>query len=682
MAHDSLIALFPRLARQVLAACLFAWVTIAAVALGATLTVADTVELKQGNFAHALAPDTSYLEDTDHALTIEDIQEGSRTAAFKPVTTSLVDFGFNRSRFWLRVPVRNATSDKATWKLAVEFPYIEFLRVYLLHEGGRVETLLSYDETSRFELRGQNYRYFAPDVTLGPSEAAEIVIAYSSKQATQLPLSIETPEHFLERIRKEDLLNWSLIVLLIGMTIVSTVYLMALGFTTAIYYGIYVLLSALYLFHTDGYAFQYLWPDWPTWNSVAVAPIGLAMVASGSLFARSYVDAPVHFPKLNRLLLGSVGVVATLMLLSPWFIQNQIYKTGSLLFIIVCAVLYFAAGVLALRRGHAGAAFFVAASVAIISTILFGIYGYLNPGEFNQDIAGLYGRYALFFEGIAFSLAIYLHIQAMRREHELTLEREIEATQEKLAVSEALLEARKNHEKAMAIAEARRERLATTAHDIKQPLTSLRMSLMRLKEDDAQAAAQISSSFDYLDELVRTNLEETTPTTAKESFEETVGGDPHDTVEARAGEKEDFPVMVVLTNVAAMFRDEARAKGLELTLVPSSAVVKAQPIALMRIVSNLVSNAIKYSGEGGVLVGCRHDGSTLRIEIHDTGPGMAEDEVERVLKPYERGNTPGGTGLGLAVVSELAAHYGMTFDMTSRPGHGTIARLVVPRLPA
>lgn len=678
MAHDSLIALFPRLARQAVAACLFAWVTIAGVALGATLAVADTVELKRGDFAHALAADTRYLEDSDHTLNIENILESSRAAAFKPVTTSLVDFGFNRSRFWLRTPIRNATPEKGTWKLAVEFPYIEFLRVYLLREGGQAETLLSYDEASLFELRGQNYRYFAPDVTLAPGEAAEIVIAYSSKQATQLPLSIETPEHFLERIRKEDLLNWSLIVLLIGMTIVSTVYLMALGFTTAIYYGIYVLLSALYLFHTDGYAFQYLWPGWPIWNSVAVAPIGLAMVASGSLFARSYVDAPVHFPKLNRLLLGSVGIVATLMLLSPWFIQNQLYKTGSLLFIIVCAVLYFAAGVLALRRGQAGAAFFVAASVAIISTILFGIYGYLNPGEFNQDIAGLYGRYALFFEGIAFSLAIYLHIQAMRRDHELALEREIEATQEKLAVSEALLEARKNHEKAMAIAEARRERLATTAHDIKQPLTSLRMSLMRLKEDDEQAAAQISSSFDYLDELVRTNLEETTPAAARENSEETLGGDPHDTVEARAGEEEDFPVMVVLTNVAAMFRDEARAKGLELTLVPSSTVVKAQPIALMRIVSNLVSNAIKYSGEGGVLVGCRRDGGSLRIEIHDTGPGMTQEEVERVLKPYERGNTPGGTGLGLAVVSELAAHYGMTFDMSSRPGHGTVARLSLP----
>lgn len=648
---------------------------------------AGTVNLASGDFARDLAPDIRYREDAERTLEIEDVLRLDTGQDFTPVETKLVDFGFNRSRFWLRVPVRNATPEKATWKLAVEFPYIEYLRVYLVSPGqgseSTYETLISYGEESRFAERGLNYRYFAPDITLEAGQEAEIVLAYSSKQATQLPISIESPAHFNDRIRKEDLTNWSLLVLLMGMTIVSTVYLVALGFGMAVFYGNYVLLSALYLFHAEGYAFQYLWPGWPLWNSVAIAPIGLAMVASGSLFARAYVDAPKHFPRLNALLLGSVGVVIALMALSPWLIQNQLYKTGSLLFIIVCAVFYFAAGVSAAKRGQAGAWFFVAASMAIISTILFGIYGYLTPGEFNQDIAGQYARYALFFEGIAFSLAIFLHIQAMRRDHDTALEREIEATREKLAIGEALQKAQKNHERAIAIAEARRAQLATTAHDIKQPLMSLRMSLMRLKEDDEQAAAQISSSFDYLDELVRANLDETLPPPesggrSRKADGETLGGDPHGDVEDRVGELEEFPVMVVLTNVIAMFRDEARDKGLELKLVPSSAVIESQPVAMMRIVSNLVSNAIKYTDRGTVLLGCRRKVGTLHIEVHDTGPGLSASEIKRVVKPYERGNTPGGTGLGLAVVSELARHYGMAFDMTSRPGHGTVAKITAP----
>jgi len=113
-------------------------------------------------------------------------------------------------------------------------------------------------------------------------------------------------------------------------------------------------------------------------------------------------------------------------------------------------------------------------------------------------------------------------------------------------------------------------------------------------------------------------------------------------------------------------------------LIPSSGVVESQPVAMMRIVSNLVSNAIKYTESGTVLVGCRRDGNSLRIEIHDTGPGMDQAEISRVMKPYERGETPGGTGLGLAVVDELARHYGMTFDITSTPGAGTVTNLIVP----
>jgi len=691
MSHGLLIpSLSPlrRLAHLAVLACVMLCATIAGAATASMAADAETVNLQTGDYAQDLAPYVRYLEDAGKSMSIDQILSLDRRQDFKPVETKLVDFGFKRSRFWLRFPVRNASAEKASWKLAIEFPYIEYLAVYLVHPEGtkppRYKQLLTYDETRPFADRILDYRYFAPDITLNPGEKADILIAYSSKQATQLPLSIESLEHFLQRIRGEDLVNWSLLILLIGMTIVSTVYLIALGFGTAVYYGIYVLLSALYLFHTDGYAFQYLWPDWPNWNNVAVAPIGLVMVASGSLFARSFVNAPAFFPRLNKLLLGTVFIVILLMAASPWLIQNDAYKTGSLLFVIVCAVFYFAAGILAVRRGQAGARFFLAGSVAIISTILFGIYGYLNPGEFNQDIAGLYGRFALFFEGIAFSLAIFLHIQAMRGAHDEALQREIETTREKLAISEALQKAEKNHEKAIAIAEARRARLATTAHDIKQPLMSLRMSLIRLKADDEAASAQISSSFDYLDELVRSNLEETAPASMTE---DTVGegnenalseADPHATVESRIGELEQFPVMVVLSNVIAMFREEAREKGLTLKLIPSSGVVESQPVAMMRIVSNLVSNAIKYTESGTVLVGCRRDGKSLRIEIHDTGPGMDQAEISRIMKPYERGETPGGTGLGLAVVDELARYYGMTFDITSTPGAGTMTKLIVP----
>lgn len=144
---------------------------------------------------------------------------------------------------------------------------------------------------------------------------------------------------------------------------------------------------------------------------------------------------------------------------------------------------------------------------------------------------------------------------------------------------------------------------------------------------------------------------------------------------------EDFPVSVVLENVSQMFEAEAREKGLGFRSIHSSQRVGADPIVLMRIVSNLGSNAVKYTGTGSVVLGCRHEGSRVRIEVHDTGPGMSPDEIDRVLKPYEKGEA-GGTGLGLAVAARLSREQGFAFDVTSTPGRGSAFSVSVPRATA
>jgi len=91
-----------------------------------------------------------------------------------------------------------------------------------------------------------------------------------------------------------------------------------------------------------------------------------------------------------------------------------------------------------------------------------------------------------------------------------------------------------------------------------------------------------------------------------------------------------------------------------------------------------VSNAVKYTGTGSVLLGCCRDDDRVRIEVHDTGAGMSPDEVDRVLKPYQKGET-GGTGLGHAVVARLAREQGFAFDVTSTPGRGSAFSVSVPR---
>lgn len=641
------------------------------------------MQLQRTDFHADLAPHVRYLIDGEHALSAEQALDLVSTDRFKQIETTIVDFGFTKARFWLWAEVENASDEAGTWKLLLSNPLSDALAVYVVPEtgdgfGAPVE-ILSHTLDEPFAARELAYRNHVATFRLGAHERAGLLIAYASKAATQQILFVESPDYFFAQVDQEDMHNFLVLGLLLGMTLVSVIYLTALRSRAALYYGVYICAAALYLFQTDGYGFQFLWPKSPAWNSMAVIPIGALWAASGLQFARSFVDAPNNHPTLNTLFLGGLVASGLMFASSFWLFEASWFKFIALALAVYCTSLYVAAGIAAVRRGQAGGRFFLAGALIVVAPILVGLVSYALPGQFSQDMIGHGARYALGLEGTAFALAIFANLLGIRRERDEAMRREIVETKEKLAAVEALQEARQKHARAVQLAERRRDQLATTAHDIQQPLASLRMALRQMETLAGLDRDKIAGSLSYLDQLIDRNLKDTRPSTVDDGHGEM--DDPHASFAAATQDKpaaEDFPVSVVLGNVARMFEAEAHEKGLGFRMVPSSLHVTADPIGLMRIVSNLVSNAVKYTDRGRILLGCRREQDRVRIEIRDTGPGMTQEEAGRLLKPYQKGET-GGTGLGLAVVSRLAREQGFSFDVTSTPGRGSVFTVSVPR---
>ena len=126
-------------------------------------------------------------------------------------------------------------------------------------------------------------------------------------------------------------------------------------------------------------------------------------------------------------------------------------------------------------------------------------------------------------------------------------------------------------------------------------------------------------------------------------------------------------------------------RGLTFTVVTSSLAVRSDRKLLRRVLQNLVSNAIKYTRNGHVLMGCRRKGGSLRIEVHDTGPGIAEHNQAVIFQEFERlsqdkGDEP-GLGLGLSIVERIARMMRHPLRLTSRPGHGSCFAITVPTAP-
>ncbi len=129
------------------------------------------------------------------------------------------------------------------------------------------------------------------------------------------------------------------------------------------------------------------------------------------------------------------------------------------------------------------------------------------------------------------------------------------------------------------------------------------------------------------------------------------------------------------------FTPMAANKGLELRVRRCGAAIDSDPLLLLRVVRNLLANAIKYTSKGGVLLAARPRGGVMSLEVWDTGAGIKQQELDRVFEEFYRGESGksegggGGFGLGLSIVKRICGVLGHPLIVTTRPGSGTVFRV-------
>jgi two-component system CheB/CheR fusion protein len=144
-----------------------------------------------------------------------------------------------------------------------------------------------------------------------------------------------------------------------------------------------------------------------------------------------------------------------------------------------------------------------------------------------------------------------------------------------------------------------------------------------------------------------------------------------------------FPIGDILDRLRDEFTYHAQAQGLVLKVIGCRRSIESDPRLLEQMMRNLISNALKYTPKGRILVGCRRRQGSLRVEIWDTGIGIAEKEHRAIFGEYHQiGNTARersrGMGLGLSIVQRLADLLGHPVRVLSRPGKGSVFAIEVP----
>jgi len=148
--------------------------------------------------------------------------------------------------------------------------------------------------------------------------------------------------------------------------------------------------------------------------------------------------------------------------------------------------------------------------------------------------------------------------------------------------------------------------------------------------------------------------------------------------------REHFAIDDLLQTLASEFYAQAQKSDLKFRCRSSSLWVYTDRYLLRRVLQNLLSNALRYTRRGSVLLGCRRKDGTLIVEVWDTGPGIAEQDSKRIFEEFERlgeaagGDTQKGLGLGLSIVNRVSQLLGHKLSFDSWLGHGSVFRLAVP----
>ena len=149
--------------------------------------------------------------------------------------------------------------------------------------------------------------------------------------------------------------------------------------------------------------------------------------------------------------------------------------------------------------------------------------------------------------------------------------------------------------------------------------------------------------------------------------------------------QEVFCLRPLLASLRSEFAAQAKQRGLTLRVVPSRLCVRSDRQLLARVLRNLLSNALRYTQGGGVLIGCRRCGDSLRIDVLDTGRGIPQSEQRRVFQEFYRlpGDSdadPRGLGLGLSIVQRLCDLLDSRLELDSAIGRGSRFSVWLPRV--
>jgi len=621
---------------------LFCWLCVGL--FSSVVALSRPLEL-QGEQGSGYRPQFQYLVDESGDRTLADIQRlpGSEFRTSGPHGVTL---GFIKEPVWLRFDVLNRGGPDTSWLLQFTDPLLDDVRVYQESGDGQWR-----------ESRLGDHVQPTPDavdalmpvmqITPPSGRATTLYVRVQTKSSMLVDVRVLSARQFFQASMVSFLAYGAMFGIMAAMCLYNLFLFASLRDTNYLLYVVSISSTALFLASLSGHAPRWLWPNHRLWSEEIFQAIVAVTLVSGLTFCTRFLQAKQYAPGLHRAILVLIVLaVLTVPLSALTGFQFSINLTGAVSAASGTAGLVTA--VTCLMRGQRSARYYLVAWAGYCIGTVFTAAR--QHGLADNTFVAVHGmEMGAVLETVLISFALSDRYNEMKQ----AKERAQHAVAESLRRMDRLKD----------------EFLANTSHELRTPLQGI----------IGLAESMLDGAVGTLSEAASRNLSMIAGSGKRLA---TLVNDILDFSKMRNHElvlhKRAVDLHVAVDVVMRLSAPLAEAKSLELVNEVGSDVpaVLADENRLQQILHNLVGNAVKFTDAGIVRVRAVDEGGRIRVQVIDTGPGIAPEDQERIFESFEQVEESatrehGGTGLGLAVTRNLVQLHGSNIEVISQLGAGS-----------
>lgn len=563
---------------------------------------------------------------------------------FVPLDELKMNPGKNESAYWMLLTVRNSSENEKLYVVELGKGYFWKANLFVLTEAGALLFEDSYSVLSDSFDRDRLLPRVSFPFSVPPGESRHLLLRLKAYDIAKVPLRLVEMQHHINDTFTAHIIVGLLFGIIGSLFIYNAALFISMGGRWLFYLlctiasaGIYIMTSANIV---------------PLFSH-APSVFGVLTLIGMLLFTRAFLQTAAGLRFINILLIVHIAVLPVGIIVIPFGGIGILDSFHSITIITSMAVMV-AAGLVGPFMKERRSWIFMAAIFLFCAGVVTSV---LNQFGIR------YGGATFFFsraEQPGFAVSLLLLSAAVSGRVKNLREEKIKAEQLSLRMME-------EHRKKV-------DFFAGISHELRTPLANLQLPLERIiRGEEGCSIASGNSIFRQMHRQTKRLNRHINNLLTITKIEDLSS----DLVTIRTDLDQ------LCRDCAADFRSIAAQKGLELryeNMSPGCCTALVERNLLESAILNLLDNAVKYTGEGEITLVLQSDGTTIQIEVGDTGRGMSRDEVERVPARYYTTGENNGFGIGLSVVHNVTRLHGGTLDINSTPGIGTKVTLNLPVL--